>query len=339
MPDEGFTLPAIYIRQIAEQIRNMGADVRAWLGLSQLSEAQLDDPALSISYRVFEGLVRDALTLTGEPAFGLLVGERLLASTHGIVGYAAMNSSTVRQAIELMERYSRLRTSFLSITHEVHPSEVRLVFTETHPLGEIRRPLLEAIGLSIKNVLDAISMGACPVGYIAFPFEAPEYAALAREMFRCEVRYGQAWAGGTLPLDALDAPLKMADEAAFQQAAQLCQRELEKLTGSESLGAQIRRMLLEKQHSFPSLTVTARLFHVTPRTLHRRLLEEGTSYKELLEDVRRMLAVEHLKAGRLSIEEIAYTLGYSDLANFRRAFKRWEAVAPSEYRAQHVKRP
>jgi AraC-like DNA-binding protein len=337
MPDEGFTLPAIYIRQIAEQIRNMGTDVPHWLGLSQLSEAQLNDPALTVSYRVFEGLVRDALTLTGEPALGLLVGERLLASTHGIVGYAAMNSSTVRQAIELVERYSRLRSSFLSITHEVHPNEVRLVFSETQPLGDIRRTLLEAIGLSIKNVLDAISMGACPVHYVAFPFEAPEYAALAQEMFRCEVRYGQTWAGGALPHDGLDVPLKMADEAAFQQAAQMCQRELDKLIGSESLAAQIRRMLLEKQHAFPSLTVTARLFHVTPRTLHRRLLEEGTSYKELLEDVRHMLAVEHLKAGRLSIEEIAYTLGYSDLANFRRAFKRWESMAPSEFRAQHVK--
>jgi AraC-like DNA-binding protein len=337
MPDEGFTLPAIYIKQIAEQIRNMGADVKHWLARSQLSELQLNDPALTISYSVFERLLGDALTLTGEPALGLLVGERLLASTHGIVGYAAVNSSTVRQAIELIERYSRLRTSFLSISHEVHPNEVRLVFTETHPLGEVRRSLLEAIGLSIKNVLDAISLGACPVRYVAFPFEAPEYAALAREMFRCEVRYGQAWSGGALPSDALDVPLRMADEAAFQQAAQMCQRELEKLTGSESLGAQIRRMLLEKQHAFPSLTVTARLFHVTPRTLHRRLLEEGTSYKELLEDVRHMLAIEHLKAGQRSIEEIAYTLGYSDLANFRRAFKRWESIAPSEYRAQHTK--
>ena len=337
MPDEGFTLSAIYIRQIAEQIRNMGADVPAWLALSGLSEPQLSDPEFAVSYPVFERLVLDALRLTGEPALGLLVGERLLASTHGIVGYAAMISGSVRQAIELVERYSRLRTSFLSVSHEVHPNEVRLVFSETHDLGQIRRTVLEAIGLSIKNVLDSISMGACPVGYVAFPFEAPEYAELAREMFRCEVRYGQSWAGGTLPLDCLDVPLKMADEAAFQQAAQLCQRELEKLTGSESLGAQIRRMLLEKQHAFPSLTVTARLFHVTPRTLHRRLLEEGTSYKELLEDVRHMLAVEHLKAGRFSIEEIAYTLGYSDLANFRRAFKRWESMAPSEFRAKHVK--
>ena len=78
--------------------------------------------------------------------------------------------------------------------------------------------------------------------------------------------------------------------------------------------------------------MTARLFHLTPRTLHRRLQEEGTSYKEILESVRHKLAVAHLKAGHLSVQEIAYTLGYTDMANFRRAFKRWEGVAPSDYR-------
>ena len=85
--------------------------------------------------------------------------------------------------------------------------------------------------------------------------------------------------------------------------------------------------------AFPSLNVTARLFHLTPRTLHRRLLEEGASFKDILEQVRHTLAVEYLKAGHLSIEEIAYTLGYTDMANFRRAFKRWEAMPPSRYRA------
>ena len=84
--------------------------------------------------------------------------------------------------------------------------------------------------------------------------------------------------------------------------------------------------------AFRSLNVTARLFHLTPRTLHRRLLDEGSSFKEILEQVRH-LAVEYLKAGHLSSEEIAYSLGYTDMANFRRAFKRWEAMPPSRYRA------
>ena len=272
--------------------------------------------------------------MSGEPALGLLIGARLLASSHGMLGYAALSSGTIRQALELVELYTPLRTSLISISHTVHPGEVRIVFAETRPLGEIQRMVLEAVTLSIKNVLDAITMGVCQVRRIEFPFAAPRYAPLARDLFRCEVLYGQSSAGAVLPIEAMDVPLKMADPEAFGEAARICQRELDKLTANESLAARVRRLLLERQGRLPSLLVTARMFHMTPRTLHRRLVDEGTSFHALLEDVRRTLAVEHVKSGRFSIEEIAYMLGYSDLANFRRAFRRWELVPPSAYRAR-----
>ena len=334
MRTQGFTLPVHYVRHIAGQLGGMGVPLGEWLGRSGLTESRLTDPSLEFSFAVFQQLVRDAMELTREPALGLLVGERLVASTHGILGYAAVNSGTLRQALELFERYSRLRISLIGIAREVRGKEVRVCFTETVALGELQRPVLEAAVLSIKNLFESISMGAGQAQRAAFPFAAPEYAALARELFGCPVRYGQSWAGFSLPVDSLDVPLKMADPDAFREATEICQRELERLTANESLAARVQRLLLEKQNGFPSLQVTARHFHLTPRTLHRRLLDEGTSFRELLEEVRHTLAVEHLKSGRLSLEDLAYKLGYSDLANFRRAFKRWEAVAPSEFRAQ-----
>jgi AraC-like DNA-binding protein len=336
MRDQALTLPALYLRHIAEQIRSHGGDVGQWLERSGLREAQLNDPTWTLPLPVFRQLVRDALLLSKEPALGLLVGERLGAATHGILGYAAMNSGTIREALGLVERFAPLRLSLVSVGHEETPGALRIVFAETYPLGDIRRPLLEAVVLSIKNILDSISMGVCRVGEVAFPFEPPGYADLALDLFGAPVRYAQSWAGFTLPLQALDVPLKLADPEAFRDAAMICQRELDKLTASESMATRVRRLLLEKQRGFPSLQVTARLFSVTPRTLHRRLLEEGTSFRGLLEEVRHTLAVEHLKSGRFSVDEIAYTLGYSDLANFRRAFKRWESVAPSAYRARHA---
>jgi AraC-like DNA-binding protein len=333
MDDQGFRLPVHYIRLIAQRIAQMGVDVDHWLNQSQLTERQLNDPSFAIAYPEFQRLVLNALALSHEPALGLLVGERLLANSHGIVGYAALSSGTLRQGLELVERYVPLRTSLFSISHTLHSGEVRVCLAATRPLGDIERPVVEAVLLSIKNVVDAMLMGAFPVSMVAFPFEAPDYAALARDLFGCDVRYGQSWTGAAVPHEILDLPLKMADPEAFREAALICGRELEKLTANESVAARVRRLLLEKQNGFPSLQVTARLLHMTPRTLHRRLLDEDTSFHALLADVRRTLAVEHVRSGRLSLEEIAYRLGYSDLANFRRAFKRWEAVPPSAYRA------
>ena len=339
MQVDEFTLPVFYLRQIANQIEGAGADVGRWLAQSGLREAQLEDAALNVPFSVFRQLVLDALAITQEPALGLLLGERLPVNTHGMLGYAAMNSGTLRQALELFERFMPLRTSLLSMNHEIHGSEVRVVFGEPRPLGDIRGTVLEAVMLTVKNALDYISLGTCGISRVAFPFAEPEHAALARDLFRCEVGFGQTWAGFALPLDAIDLPLKLADSATFQEAALICQRELEKLASRESASTRVRRIMLEKQNGFPSLNVTARLLHMTPRTLHRRLIDEGTSFKEILEDVRHMLAVEHLRSGHLTIQEIAYTLGYTDLANFRRAFKRWEGVPPSGCRAGTSGRP
>ena len=334
MQIEEFTLPAYYLRQIANQIESTGADVAHWLEQSRLSEAQLDKAALNVPFPVFRQLILDALAITQEPALGLLLGERLLVNTHGILGYAALNSGTLRQAVELFERFMPLRTSLVSLNHEIHGNEVRVVFSEPRPLGDIRSTVLEAVVLTVKNVLDYISLGSCQINQVAFPFDPPEHAALARDLFKCEVHFGRPWTGFALPLSVIDLPLKMADAATFQEAALICQRELEKLTSRESLSTRVRRIMLEKQNGFPSLNVTARLCHMTPRTLHRRLIDEGTAFKEILEDVRHMLAVEHLKSGHLTIQEIAYTLGYTDLANFRRAFKRWEGIPPSGFRSR-----
>ena len=330
---QDFRLPMQYIRQIAEQVGDMGADRQGWLEAHALHEAQLDQASYVAPYPCFQRLIEDALQVTGEPAFGLLLGERLVVNTHGILGYAAMNSATLRQAVQLVERYIGLRTSLVSISHAVHDGQDRILFAEPRPLDGIRQPVLEAVLLAIKNILDYITLGAYGIEQVAFPFDRPEHAALAADLFKCEVRYGQAWAGFTLPPGVIDLPLKMADPGTFREAELICQRELERLPQKTSMSARVRRVMLEKQGGFPSLNLTARLFHLTPRTLHRRLLDEGTSFKAILEEVRRTLAVEHLKAGRMSIQEIAYTLGYTDMANFRRAFKRWETVSPSAYRS------
>lgn len=88
--------------------------------------------------------------------------------------------------------------------------------------------------------------------------------------------------------------------------------------------------MLENKSSFPSLNVSARLLNLTPRTLHRRLRHEGASYKEVLESVRRRLAWEYLNGRNVGVKEAGYLLGYTDTANFRRAFRRWFGVPPSQ---------
>ncbi|WP_193164279.1 AraC family transcriptional regulator [Microbulbifer hainanensis] len=328
-----FMLPPLYLRQIAELLETAGADSVTWLQGCDIEPGRLADPAFQPTYPQFIQLIERAVNLSAEPALGLLLGERLQVNTHGILGFAALQSESLRQAIQLAERYLALRITLVTMRH-VQGKEARtehLQIVPNCPLGAAERTVLEAVMLAIKNIFDTVNQGKTWIEQVYFPFAETGYSDLARRLFDCPVTYGHAWAGFAFAPGALDSPLGMSDPMALRDAERICKRELEKIRENTSLGARIHRILLERRSAFPSLEVIARLLHMTPRTLHRRLQEEGTSFRVILEEVRHTLALEYLRAGRLAIQEIAYNLGYNDVANFRRAFKRWEGVAPSVY--------
>lgn len=328
------TLAVEYLRLIAEELRAAGAPVDDWLASGGLDRNRLDDGTFELTYARFERLLLDAAMLVDEPAVGLLLGQRLVPGTHGPLGYAIMKSGTVREMLALTRRFMHLRAGFLGLDWRREGDALRVEITEAMPLGPIRPLVLEAVVSTIKQAIDAVAMGACPVRCVSFPFPDPGYADLARELLGCPVVYAQPWVGLALPPDALDVRLRRADPEAFRLAEALCQRELDTLASNHSVSARVRRLLLERRHGFPSLATTARLLRMTPRTLHRRLKAEGTAYRELVEELRYRSARDHLEAGRISVEAIAYVLGYANPANFRRAFRRWSGVAPSAWRAQ-----
>ncbi|MEY4766722.1 MAG: hypothetical protein RI907_3395 [Pseudomonadota bacterium] len=324
-------LPLHYVRLIADLLSTLGADVPAVLAQAGLQPADLGDSQRGLGFAPFEAFLKAAVAATQEPALGLLVGARLRINTHGMLGYAAMNSSTLRQALDLVEAYLPLRTTLVTVTRQVQADEMWVAFPPARPLGELQPLVNEAIVLTIKNLIDQITFGACEVKRVCLAHPQPAYADLARDLFRCELRFDQAWSGLVVPLSAMDTPLSSADPAMFERAARLCREELDLRDAHAPLSIKVRRVMLERQHGFPSLQVVARQFHLTPRTLHRRLLDEGTSYQQILDEVRHHLALQHLAGGALSLQEIAWALGYTDQANFRRAFKRWTGVAPSAW--------
>ena len=328
-----FSIPSAYLRAMADQVASRGADAEAWLARARVS---IDEESVELRLVDFERLILDALERTREPALALLTGQRLQVTAHGVLGYAVQSCASIRQAVSLFESFIQLRFSLLSLTAEERGSEFRVTYRETRPLGAIAMPVLEAVMMATKNLLDAVTPAR--IARVSFAFPRPSYAELARSLFDAEITYGAAWSGFTLPRHVVDEPLRAGDPDAFREAIAVCERELARLPADPTLAGRVRRVLLEPHRGFPSLAVTARILHLGPRTLHRRLVAEGTSYREILEDVRRTLALEHLRAGQLTVAEIANQLGYTDLANFRRAFKRWEKVAPSVARATSSRR-
>lgn len=332
MSNPKVTLPNHYILQIVDIVANLGVPTDGWLRHLGIAADESEESLITMPWATFRQLLLDAGRFSNDKALGLLIGERLLINTHGILGYAALSSGTTRQVVELLERYLVLRTDLVTMESTQQGDRLWVSFYENRPLEDIRRPVTEAIVLAIRNILDFTTMGTCNISEVTFPFDGDE--KLATAMFRCPVSYNQDSAGFSLPLATIDQPLKLANTVSFQEGLKVCQQELEKLSSEQTWALRVRRIMLQSTHGFPSLKMTARRFHVTPRTLHRRLIEEGTSYRDILEDVRHQLAIRYLETGQMTVQEISYALGYSDIANFRKAFKRWESVPPSTYGAR-----
>ena len=115
-----------YLRQVADQLTEMGIDVASWLAAHDLSLADLEQADASVPWEVVRALFLEAEAITGESALGLMVGERLRINNHGMVGYAAMNSGSVRQVVELLERFIPLRINLVMVSHQVEGNYLNL---------------------------------------------------------------------------------------------------------------------------------------------------------------------------------------------------------------------
>lgn len=326
------TVRITYLRQIADQAAALGVDTAAWLATSGLKEVDLIDTSAVVAIDKFGELVANALTLSRESGFGMLTGRRLIPGSHGILGMAASASRNIREAMQIVERFVGLRTGVIDIRTRVVNGTLEVLFEPAIGLGAASNTVTEIAVLAVKNIADDLLLSRSACHLVCFQFPEPPHAALAREILGCPVRYGQRWSGLSFSLAAAEEIAPKHDPLVQAEAVHICTAELKKLGNDRSVGAKLEKVMLERLSPFPTLITCARLLSMTPRTLHRRLLEDGTSYREAAESVRHRVALELLRKG-MSIKEIAYFLGYSDIANFRRAFRRWEGVAPSDWSA------
>lgn len=323
LPD--LALAAPYLRAIAASVAAAGADEQAWLARHGLAPDALSDTALELPLAGFAALVCDAIATTGEPALGLLVGDRLGVDAHGALGAAALHGASLREVARLLAARVDARAPLVALELAEAGAEFRLVVRDALPQGELRRALLEAVVVALRKLVEAAAHGVTTVVRVEFDFREPPYAAFARELLRCPTRWRRNWTGLVIPAAAIDQPLRGADPVAYAVLTRRAAVEALGAMRDRPVSAALRRLLLGRRGGMPALPAAARLLHLHPRTLHRRLVAEGSSYRALLDDVRCTLAREYLAEPGRTMAEIALALGYADPANFRRALRRWRA--------------
>lgn len=292
----------------------------------------LDSPNGRLSFADFHQLTLAALERCDEPALGLVLGQRLNASTHGILGYAVLSSANLGRALQFALKYYRVLGLAFELELVERDGHMELRAVESFPMGQQARFAAEGL-LSSIHTIACFLLGEAPQGLaVGFAHAAPAYAARYAEVFGVPAQFEQPCHWLRLPSHYLERPMALANPATVQMCERQCEALLASLDVQDALLTRVRRLLLARPGDFPDLDSAARALHTSGRSLRRHLAEMGTSYQQVLDEVRRRLALQYLTTTHLPLYEIAHLLGFSDPSNFRRAFRKWTGRTPGDYR-------
>ena len=152
-------------------------------------------------------------------------------------------------------------------------------------------------------------------------------------VFGAPVSFGRAANAFVIEREFLDRQVPAADQRLYPILRHYLDEVLTEVPREDDLLASIRRAVAESmRHGDPSLTKVGKRIAMGPRTLQRRLKDQGIEFKVLVDDTRRLFALTYLRDPGQTLAEIAYLLGYSEVSAFNRAFRRWTGSTPSDYR-------
>ncbi len=325
-------LPSHYLVNLLDYVKAEGISVSKLLKKSELTSEVINDPDGELSLQQFADMFKYSVQLSQQPALGLFLGCKLGITAHGILGYAVMTSTTLEQALNLVVKYFRTRTPLASLKLLINKQQVSLQLKELNQLPNIQHTYIETVLGTLTKLLIFLTQSESPLLRINVNYPAPEYHFLYQEMLGCPIHFNASNISLHFKSKLLNQPLPHADKTANLIAVGECDKVLNDLLFKQSYSSKIERKLLKSKHHFADFEEMAKRLYITRRTLRRRLAEEGTSFKQILDKVKFILAKNYLKTSRYSIHEISYLLGYSDPSNFGRAFKKWSGKSPIEFR-------
>jgi AraC-like DNA-binding protein len=324
---------AIYLRLLLALLAQRGVDGDALLADAGLNRATLANDDAAVGVADLQALVSNALQRSGSPWLGLELGAAAQPFSHGAVGFAAISSGSLRQALEVAVRYIALRAPALRLTLQSGSRDTRLLLHAQIDSGVVRQFVLEAVAVMLERMLQAIAGRRLDAIEYCLPWSEPAWSRHYAAYLAGRLHFGATRMTIRFPDVLLDAPCISADPQAFALARQECERRLLQGASERDLASRIRRQLWQCEGTFPDAQSAAERFGLSLRSLHRNLAGAGCRYQELLDEARQERACRLLRETDTPIHAIAERLGFADASNFSRCFRRWCGVTPRDFRA------
>lgn len=326
------------VRQFLQFGHELGLPVEEALARARITLDPLPDQPVFMSGPVFERILGIGLRLMQDPLPGFSAAQRKISTVFGLAGFLLQTASTVGVLLDTLLQVEPL-VGDTGITHvEREGDSARITwdtrFTDPYVRQEASDFILAGYAWALMT---ASKPGVRVLESVHFEHATPADSMQLRRYlthFGCPVYFGQPRNEIVLAPGALALTLPSADPQLFEVLEQHARKLIEERRNSPSVVDLARSRLHQLlQVGEPSRERLAEEMGLTARTLHRKLQEAGTSYRELLDDLRGDRARELLRESSLSIQEVAQRAGFDETASFTRWFKQLTGATPSEFRA------
>ncbi len=332
-PDGGRVTGA-YLQPVLETAAARGIDGARLAQAAGVSADILH--ADSLAARHYIALLEAGARLSGDPHFGLHVGERVRPGTYSVYGLVLMSCRDFGQALEQTLRYEQLAHDLGRSHLALEGADALYGWTSHYPAAS--RHLVESVFAGIRAF--GSWLAGRPLGPRQLCFSHAIDAPLGEyeRVLGIVPQFGATAHVARLDTALLGMPVPNADPSLYPVLRQHAERLLsERSAGGDGILAQVRAMLIQKlPHGGARLPLIAEHLGMSPRTLQRKLADAGTSFQDLLDGARYELARGYLAQRDLSLVDIAFLLGYQEQSAFTHAFREWAGVNPGAWREAHA---
>lgn len=324
-----FSLAPVYLRPIVEEAARAGFEAQALFHGLAFSAGDLDLPGFMVSHVEAVELIRRVLRVLDDPQLGLDLGGRSKITDRGALALGLLAAATLGDAIALTLQFPRSAGHLLSISEDRSNNQHALTAEPLQGEHDLMPFLVDLTFAGMVRVRRQVASEYYSPTLVELVRERPANAAAYTRYFRGEVRFGCLQNRLVSELSWLDFGLPMANAMSYSLSVQLLEREAEHAGSLSAIGQAVERAIRRALPLPVSPADMAAALNLSPRSLRRKLADEGISYSGLVDAGRRSRALELMVNGRRSIAEVATETGFADPRSFRRAFKRWTGVSPS----------
>jgi AraC-like DNA-binding protein len=323
-----------WVLLIAKAIDSRGHDSGKLFARAGLDHSRLRDPLARFPATAVLKLWPLAVETTQDPAFGLTVASFWHPTTLHALGYSWLASNNLEEAFDCAARYTRIVNTAAQgvINVEASADSYQVIFDI---VKFNQKPADAAVDAAL-----AMFLIMCRAAYgsnfklqrVTFQHDAPSSLERFEDLFQAPVLFSQAENALSIDPEIVQEPLATANPELVRINDRIVTDYLAQLDQGD-LGMRVKSKLIEHlPGGHISEADIASSIHVSQRSLQRKLKEQGMSFSQLVESTRRELGLQYVRDPQYSFNEIAFLLGFTEPANFSRAFKRWYDKSPSQFR-------